>query len=340
MQSRRPEIQVGRVDAALVGHEHILEAWREAISPVYDTDPLPSQAGFDASIVAYNLDGLVVSRMRFDASYFERDSARIGADKTDCITIQQYLSGSIRGRAGDHELYMAPDRISFQDSAVPHSGRAEASEVLGVAIPRHRIRRAEMLRTRLPVFSLPLDTARGSLLARAVAGLWAELRAGRVFEPDTVADAFLGLANGLVEHSVDQAADGSGQVMEQYLREHLSEAALGPEQLQRTFNVSRSAIYRRFKPHGGVAAFIRSERLRGCHAELIRPHANRVRVAAIAGAFGFHDASQFSRLFRKTYGVAPSELAAPAARQIPEAALRRGELTADIGMIKSWFEAL
>jgi AraC-like DNA-binding protein len=328
------------VNAALVGHEHILGAWREATSPVYDTDPLPSRPGFDASIVAYNLDGLVVSRMRFDASYFKRGSSRICADKTDCIMIQQYLSGSIRGRVGDRELYMAPDRISFQDSAVPYSGRAEASEVLGVAIPRHRIPRAEMLRTRLPVFSLPLDTARGSLLAGAVAGLWAELCGGRVFEPATVADAFLGLANGLIEHSVAQAADGSGQVMEQYLREHLSEAALGPEQLQRTFNVSRSAVYRRFQPRGGVAAFIRAERLRGCHAELIRPRTDRVPVSAIAGAFGFHNASHFSRLFRKTYGVSPSELAAPAARQVPEAALRRGEVIADFEMIKSWFEAL
>jgi AraC-like DNA-binding protein len=340
MQSQRPEIPVGRVNAGLVGREHILEAWREATSPVHDTYPLSSQGDFDASIVAYNLDGLVVSRMRFDASYFERNSSRIRADKTDCITIQHYLSGSIRGWVGDRELYVAPDRISFQDSAVPHSGRAEASEVLGVGIPRHRIPRAEMLRTRLPVFSLPLNTARGSLLARAVVGLWTELFAGRVFEPDTVADAFLGLVNGLIDHSVDQAADSSCQEMEQYLREHLSDATLGPEELEHTFNVSRSAVYRRFEPHGGVAAFVRSERLRRCHAELIRPRAARVPVSAIAGAFGFHDASQFSRLFRKTYGVAPTELAASVAPEIPGVVSCRDEAIADIGMIKSWLKAL
>lgn len=340
MQSWRPGIPVGRVDAALVGREHILEAWREATSPVHRTCPLPSQGKFDASIVAYNLDGLVVSRMRFDASYFERDSSRIRADETDCITIQHYLSGSIRGRVGDHELYVAPDRISIQDSAVPYSGRAEASEVLSVGIPRHRVPCADRLRTRLPLLSLPLNTARGSLLARCVMGLWTDLCAGRVFEPVTVADAFLGLVNALIEHSVDQAADSSCQEMEQYLREHLADATLGPEELEHTFNVSRSAIYRRFEPYGGVAAFIRSERLRRCHAELIRPRAARVPVSAIAGAFGFHDASQFSRLFRKTYGVAPSELAASVAPEIPGPASRRDEAIAGIGMIKSWLKAL
>jgi AraC-like DNA-binding protein len=340
MRSRRPGIPVGRVDAALVGREHILEAWREATSPVHRTYPLPSQGGFDASIVAHNMDGLVVSRMRFDASYFERDSSRIRADKTDCITIQRYLSGSIRGRVGDHELYLAPDRIAIQDSAVPYSGRAEASEVLSVGIPRHRVPCAERLRTRLPLLSLPLSTARGSLLARGVMGLWADLCAGRVFEPVTVADAFLGLVNALIEHSVGQAADSSFQEMEQYLREHLADAALGLEELERTFNLSRSAIYRRFEPHGGVAAFIRSERLRRCHAELIRPRAARVPVSAIAGAFGFHDSSQFSRLFRKTYGVTPSELAASAAPDIPGAASRPDESIAGIGMIKSWLKAI
>ena len=340
MQSQRPGIPVGRVDAGLVGSEHILEAWREATSPLCDTYPLPSRGEFDASIVAYNLDGLVVSRMRFDASYFERNSSRIRADKTDCVTIQHYLSGSIRGRVGGHELYVTPDRICIQDCAVPYSGRAEASEVLSVGIPRHRVPRAEMLRTRRPLFSLPLNTARGSLLARAVAGLWTDLCAGCVFEADTVADAFLGLVNGLIEHSVGQAADSSCQVMEQYLREHLSDAALGPGELEHAFNVSRSAIYRRFEPHGGVAAFIRSERLRRCHAELIRPRAARVPVSAIAGAFGFHDASQFSRLFRKTYGVAPSELAASVAPEIPGPASHRDEAIAGIGMIKSWLKAL
>jgi AraC-like DNA-binding protein len=340
MQSRRPEIPVGRVNAGLVGREHILEAWREATSPVCDTYPLCSQGEFDASIVAYNLDGLIVSRLRFDASYFERIPSRIRAGKTDCITIQHYLSGSIRGRIGDHELYLAPDRISIQDSAVPYSGRAAASEVLSVGIPRHRIPRAEMLRTRLPLFSLPLNTARGSLLARGMTGLWTDLCAGRVFEPDTLADGFLGLVNGLIGHSVGRAPDRSCQEMEQYLREHLSDAALAPEELERTFNVSRSAIYRRFEPHGGVAAFIRSERLRRCYAELIRPRAARVPVSAIAGAFGFHDASQFSRLFRKTYGVAPSELAASVAPEIPWPTSRRNEAIADIGMIKAWLRAL
>jgi AraC-like DNA-binding protein len=340
MRSRRPEIPVGRVNAGLVGREHILEAWREAISPICDTYPLCSPSEFDASIVAYNLDGLVVSRVRFDASYFERNSPKIRADKTDCITVQHYLSGSIRGQVGDHELHVAPDRISIQDSAVPYSGRAEASELLSVAISRHRVPRAERLRTRLPVCSLPLNTARGSLLARALAGLWTELCAGRVFEPDTVADAFLGLVNGLIEHSAYPAPDRSCQEMEQYLREHLSDATLGPEDLERKFNVSRSAIYRRFEPHGGVVAFIRSERLRRCHAELIRPRAALVPVSAIAGAFGFHDASQFSRLFRKTYGVAPSELAAAAGREFQVAASPGDDAIAEIKMIKSWLEAV
>ena len=64
MQSQRPGIPVGRVDAGLVGSEHILEAWREATSPLCDTYPLPSRGEFDASIVAYNLDGLVVTDLR------------------------------------------------------------------------------------------------------------------------------------------------------------------------------------------------------------------------------------------------------------------------------------
>jgi AraC-like DNA-binding protein len=341
METRSVEVRDELPDATSGGGEHLVGARDDAGSPVSDTAATAPAAAVGASTEAYDIDGLVVSRVRFDASYFERAPSKLRDDDANCIAIEHYLSGSIRGRVGDHELHMAADRICFQDLAVPYVGRAEASEVLGVAIPRHRITSAERIRTQRPTFSLPLDTARGSLLAKAVRGLWDELRAGRVFEPATVADAFLGLVNGLVDHSLETAPEGDAlRAMEQYLRKHLNDVTIGVKALEHVFHYSRSTIYRLFEPHGGVVAFIRSERLQRCHAALIRPSTRPLLVSAVASRFGFHDPSQFSRTFRRHYGIAPSELAAWAATQARTRAVDRRGPTAKAGTIESWLAPL
>jgi AraC-like DNA-binding protein len=333
-------IRAQSVSSELVWRENIIEAWREATSPVYEGEPLRLADRFKGSILAYNLDGLVVSRIRFPASTFRRSASKLPDDDSDRITIQHYLAGSIRGQVGDHELYMAPDRICVQDFGVAYSGRAETSEVLGVAIPRDRIVSADRLRSRRPMFSLPLNTARGSMLAGALRVLWDELRAGRVREPATVADAFVGLVNGFVDHNVDAPTDERAlHAMEEYVLAHLSDIKLGAGQLERVFHYSRSTVYRIFQPHGGVNAFIRSERLRRCHTELIRPRATPVAVSSVASRYGFHDPSQFSRAFRRTYGIAPSELAALAAGDQDPRSANQGSADTTARTIRSWLGA-
>ena len=318
MATTKLEISPQRLDTRLVGRAQTVTAWQKAISPAYECEPLTPDE-FEASLISYNLDGLMVRRVRFGRARFTRTRAMVRDHDIDSISIGLYLAGSLCGRIGDHELRKAPDRITFEDLCVPCEGLVEASEVLRVVIPRDRIASCERLGNRRPVVSLPLNAARGSLLAVALRGLWDDLRAGRVYEPAIVAGAFVGLVNGLIEHGVEAATDRQPQaLMEYYLREHLGDPTLGPEHLQRAFNYSRSAIYRRFEHHGGVAAFIRAERLRRCYAELIRSTTPGA-VSVVAARYGFSDASHFSRIFHRHYGIAPSHLVATAAHR-PSAA--------------------
>ncbi len=329
-----------RLDAQVVGRENIVEAWREATRPAYECEPLAPDR-FDASMIAYNLDGVMVGRVRFDRSRIIRTRSMLRDDETDGIGIGYYLSGSVRGRIGDQELHRAPDRISFEDLAVPCEGLAEASELLGVMIPRDRITSGERLGVRRPLFSLRLNTAPGSLLVGAMRLLWDELSAGRVHEPAVVAGAFVGLVNGLIEHGVEAAErstaarrDGAATCVSIF-----GDPTLGPDHLQRAFSYSRSAIYRLFEQHGGVAAFIRSERLRRCHGDLLRsssPHA----VSAIAARYGFYDGSHFSRIFRRRYGIAPSQLTSVGAGQGLGPATPCSGVSTSVATIRSWFEDL
>lgn len=92
---------------------------------------------------------------------------------------------------------------------------------------------------------------------------------------------------------------------------HLLEPTLDAEFLSRRLAVSRSVLYRLFEPYGGVAAYVRTQRLRGALARL---QGSETPVTQIAHDHGFGSASDFARAFRRHYGVPPSDLRAPRGR--------------------------
>lgn len=72
-----------------------------------------------------------------------------------------------------------------------------------------------------------------------------------------------------------------------------------------TLNVSRATLFRAFKPHGGVQAFVMAERLkraRAAMADIVRAEP----MGVIADRLGFAGASHLSHAFRRHYGMSPS----------------------------------
>ncbi|WP_210324872.1 helix-turn-helix domain-containing protein [Microvirga alba] len=97
------------------------------------------------------------------------------------------------------------------------------------------------------------------------------------------------------------------------VRQHMASPDFGPETLGRLLAVSRSKLYRLFERDGGVARFIRRERL-GEANRLLTQAKHKTPICALATEVGFSDHSAFSRAFKLTYGYSPSE-----AREMAEA---------------------
>ncbi|WP_234894910.1 helix-turn-helix domain-containing protein (plasmid) [Sinorhizobium meliloti] len=86
----------------------------------------------------------------------------------------------------------------------------------------------------------------------------------------------------------------------------LVDRSLTPEAICREMGISRSRLYRLFEPLGGVAAYIRHQRLVRTRTvissiEDVRP------ISRIAEEWGFDDPSAFSRAFRHEFGMTPKE---------------------------------
>ncbi|MFG1401108.1 helix-turn-helix transcriptional regulator [Xanthobacter sediminis] len=111
--------------------------------------------------------------------------------------------------------------------------------------------------------------------------------------------------------------------------------ALTPDSICQAVGVSRSRLYRLFEDIGGVAAYIRSQRLHAAMGRLRDPLPHGT-VATIAEDYGFPDPSSFARAFRREFGMSPSD-AREAARagHVPEprTAAPRVEGAADLGRL-------
>jgi AraC-like DNA-binding protein len=97
-----------------------------------------------------------------------------------------------------------------------------------------------------------------------------------------------------------------------FIDTHLASPALETDMLAGNFGLSRAALYRLFEPVGGVAAYIRRERLRRVFRDITAPEHANVRLAGLARRWGFKDGSTFNRAFRLSFGISPGAARAAA----------------------------
>ncbi|GGY88499.1 helix-turn-helix domain-containing protein [Streptomyces avidinii] len=107
-------------------------------------------------------------------------------------------------------------------------------------------------------------------------------------------------------------AEGRAQVLRQqihaFIEHNLGDPELTPAAVAARHSISLRSLHQLF--HGqaeGVHARIRRRRLEQCRAELVRSGPGADRVQAIAARWGFSGPAVFSRSFRASYGVSPTE---------------------------------
>ena len=77
--------------------------------------------------------------------------------------------------------------------------------------------------------------------------------------------------------------------------------------IAKRFGLSRAALYRLFEPAGGVAGYIRKQRLDRAFQEITGGELSNRRISQIGHRFGFRNIHAFNRAFRKEYGMSPSD---------------------------------
>ncbi|MFF2642684.1 helix-turn-helix domain-containing protein [Streptomyces niveus] len=108
-----------------------------------------------------------------------------------------------------------------------------------------------------------------------------------------------GLAKGPLEATL-------GLRINQYIREHLADRDLSAARIAAAHGISVRHLYTVLSRSGiSLGDWIRTRRLAECRRELAGPDGRLRTVAAIGRRWGFVDATHFSKVFKRTYGISP-----------------------------------
>jgi AraC-like DNA-binding protein len=291
-------------------------AWRESVGVFLESrlSPQADPARFHGNVESYLLDDVVLSRPRAGGQKFDRPSGRIARDGIDHYMIQLFVRGNTDISLARRRLHGGEKRIvGFDLGEVLDSFNADF-DILCVIVPRARLAplldRPDSVHTQMP----SPESGGGHLLAEFLPTLFETLpdlapsqsaSASRALT-ELIATAFNGaeFAAGDTPAFAERALELKAK---RFVKNRLAERTLGPEEIAAASGLSRSALYRLFKESGGVALYIREQRLRRCFADLVSRRDPHVQVAQIAWRWGFSDAAHFSRLFKERFGCTPSE---------------------------------
>jgi len=125
------------------------------------------------------------------------------------------------------------------------------------------------------------------------------------------ANAALELLRAAVEPCVPTGRAATREAMRaeirRYVKTHLQDPELGPASIAHAYAISVRALHALFEDvDASVAGLVRTERLARCLEDLQRPNGGS--VTDIAFRWGFCDAAHFSRVFKRAFGLTPSEV--------------------------------
>jgi AraC-like DNA-binding protein len=293
---------------------HVLE-WREAIYPVFNAEPLASADSVSVNkITSFKVGSMVFGQVEGGPHRFVRDAEVMTRGGNEQLLIQLYIKGGYRGQTSAGPIHVRENDISILDLDGTFETETDAFVTLNIVIAR------DLLSSRLPATESlhALVLRREAVATRILAHHFLTLK-------DVIPDANEEEANDLVESTLALMAasikpalyqrlgiansrldEEMSATLRRYIMTNLADPKLSVTDLAKRFAVSRATLYRIFASYGGIAQFVRRERLRCAFRDLRQNNGAQGRVSVVAKRWGFGSDAAFTRAFKLVYGVSPS----------------------------------
>ncbi len=293
------------------------DAWQAAVTETYfplDTE-YRNRREFSGVLETWSLGLVGVSRMQCDGVSYRRHRRHFLNERDASLLITIPEASDVNFSQGSRSVNCKPGGFILERGDAPYEfwhGRPNALWVLKVpaASVRSRIGSTDRFSalsfdaTR-GVAALFLDTVRTTISHVAEIDASARELTGRhilemlclsIVSDDRVLDS-----------SISSIRAGHLHRAEQYIRDNIKDAALGPQAVAEAGGISLRYLQDLFQASNkSINGFIRDSRLERCAEELMSV-TGTAKIAEIAYRWGFADQSQFCRHYRSKFGCSPSD---------------------------------
>jgi len=303
-----------RFDSRVLPAHLAQPTWNEAIGVVFDSRSRKSvEDGFFASVDAAFMGEVALGRLKATAQDFDRSRYKIARDGMDGYLLQFYLRGQSATRGGSNAEVAGEGDLYVIDMAQPLATSTSDHDQISLVVPRRlmaeRLDGPDGVHMRVVPAGLPLV----ALFRDSLKSLQRQIDGMSRREAEAALPPLLDLAAAAINGHVDERSM-AGVNLAQFVavRRHVEERLLDPgltlDGVLAAFGLSRRKAYRLFEPVGGFATHVNRRRLQRSLLALRSAEWRHLTISEIGSAHCFANAENFSRAFRREYGLSPREV--------------------------------
>ncbi|MHC2337461.1 helix-turn-helix domain-containing protein [Bradyrhizobium sp. USDA 4454] len=290
------------------------EVWKTRMASLVDVAPpegySPAQ-GFLVEYLTCHMTDVNFTSGRFAAQSFARVTKPPQGAPVDIWWLYRLRSGEAHFKSAGREIHAGPGAMFLISLDDDFSGSVSDCDCLVLGLPRRSF--ADVADQLDGVCNILLEGNLIELLADYLDRLEARIALMSLDELRQAGRATVQMIAACIQLSSNRLGPAGGAIetvlferARLYIETHLGDFDLTPDRIAQQLRISRSALYRAFESVGGVAGYILRKRLRAAHAELVGSPDRQVQE--IAYRHGFKLASDFTRAFRREFGVSPREM--------------------------------
>ncbi|TWF79612.1 AraC-like DNA-binding protein [Pseudonocardia hierapolitana] len=223
------------------------------------------------------------------------------------------VHGTGLARQNGHETELVPGDVSLTDLSRPFHCVHPARTAILLRFPRSMLPLPERHVAAVAGARIPGDRGLGALVSNLARQIPPHLDHSGATRLGTALLDLLTVAIGTsAGHCSAVPAETHQRALlvrlHSFIERHIADPDLTPASIADAHHISVRYLHKVFRSEQTtVAAHIRRRRLERCSRDLIDPASAQRPVGEIARTWGFTSAAHFSRLFRDTYGLPPSE---------------------------------
>lgn len=288
------------------------ELWREVVDGTFELEGLSdTHHAHRVRTQVWFLEELLLARFAGEANVVHRTRKLVEQGSAPVLKVRVYRSGHSLLIDGDTQSTIGTGAIHFIDHDRPVRQVSSDHEQFTISVPHHAVGYDPAIHP--ACFSIGLGTARGRMIWSGLSALFDDIGTVLPSEAPALSSTVIGLVRGSLAGSLDSQDDETFRqarisAFKRYVDQHLADPNLGMESLLREFGASRATIYRDFAEVGGLQHYILERRLQRAYRLLAEASPNRGHVQDVASRCGFTSLAHFSRRFRESFGVAPSDI--------------------------------